>query len=152
MCPRRKSSREASSRDHHKRNTNRMLRVKSYPRRGMEVRLPSTLMVTWLQEDSGTSNHKVLPRGRGCHTFLIQGGREESNHHILLLLLSLCHHNIPMMRVAMSHQINQREEVTEEVMRHGRGHTSSKNSRMEGRISLSLPTMDLLEKPTRCWL
>ena len=52
----------------------RILCDESYQRRGMEVILPLPLIVMWIQEGGGTSNHKVLPRERGHHTLLIQGG------------------------------------------------------------------------------
>lgn len=90
-------------------------------------------------------------RKRPSHTSTPRRKRRRT-HHLLLLLLALCHHHLPMMRVAMFHQIHQRKEGTKEAMRHGRGHTSLKSSRREGRISLSLPTMELLEQLTKCWL
>ena len=116
-----------------------MLRDESYQRRGMEVILPLPLIVTWLQEGGRTSGHKVFPRGRGRHALQIQGGKGESDHHILLLLLLL------MMRVVMNHQRDEGEKIAKGATRHGKGHTSLKSSKRVGRISLSSPTMELLE-------
>ena len=51
----------------------------------------------------------------------------------------------------MTHQREKGEEVAKGAMQHGKGHTSLKKSKRVGRISLSLPTMELLEQLTRCW-
>ena len=107
--------------------------------------LPLTPIAMWLQEGDGTSVLKVLPRGRDRHALPNQKGKGESNHHLLLLLLLLPPHHL------LSMGVNQEEEVVEEAMRHGKGHISSKSSKRGERTSLSLPTMELLEQPTKCW-
>ena len=71
-----------------------------------------------------------------------------SPRHPLPLLLLVAHppphHLLPM-------GVNQEEEVVKEAMRHGKGHISSKSSKRGERTSLFLPTMELLEKSTKCW-